>query len=60
MTKKFITMSAEDQRKVVSKKIKYYESKLNEWLKISRKLNSGTWTKADEDLIDTLLEKEHG
>ena len=58
MKKKFENMTDEERRKAVAKKIKYYEKRLNEWLGISRKLNSGNWTKADDDLIDIILQKE--
>jgi hypothetical protein len=60
MKKKFNDMPKDQQRREVAKKIKYYEARLQDWLKVSRKLNTGTWTKADDDLLDTLLEKEHG
>lgn len=58
--KKFAEKDFNGKRKEANSKIKYYEDKLQYWLKISRKLSSGTWTKADDDLIDLQLEKDNG
>jgi|GEM_PF-5408040 len=58
MKKKFETMTDEQRRNYVRKNMDKSWKTYEHWRALSQKLNTGTWTKADIDLIDTLLVKE--
>lgn len=59
--KKFTEMTSEQRRIYVQKQKEKAWKTYEHWKSWSIKLNTpGNWTKADEDLLDTLLEKENG
>ena len=53
-------MSDEQRRSYVQKQMNKAWKTYEHWKQISLKLNQGNWTKADIELIDLLIEKEHG
>lgn len=61
MKKNFHNMTDQEKRDYVRKNKEKAWKTYEHWKSLSIKLNTpGTWTKADDDLIDLQLEKENG
>lgn len=58
-TKKFTDMTDEQRRTYVQKQKEKAWKTYEHWKGLSLKLNQNKWTKADIDLIDILIEKDH-